>query len=123
MPLMEPTHYLPDEEINFRNYPELYTVWDDLQKINAYATRVHKALADYTSGQYDKIDLNTEELNSYITLCRNVCSVLGQAPKVCFDILLDLRELQYHMQILLYNRRRFGSKFIGTPSTSGEGDL
>ena len=112
------TFYLPSEAVNYVNYPELRTYRKDIETIMEYALRVGMALADYNEGVYDKIDLNAEELKTHINLCRNVCYALGTAPKVCFDVLIELRELQYAFQNLLYLKNQYGDQYIGKPTPS-----
>lgn len=110
------TWYLPSELLQFRNYPEVNSVSEDIDDIMDYSMHVHLALVGYTEGLYDRVDVDSHNLQKYIDKCRNVCNVLGNAPNVCFDLLLELRGVQNVFQQLLYAKNRFGSQYIGTPT-------
>ena len=110
------TWYLPDEKLSYKNYPELNTVATGINSIIAYAKTVNTAIASYNAGTVDKIDVNMRDVTTYIDLCRSVTGILGNAPNVCFDLLLEIRAVQYELQNLVYNKNRYGSKYIGTPS-------
>jgi hypothetical protein len=112
------TFYLPKEAVNFINFPELRTYKADIETIMEYALRVQTAVADYNEARYDRIDLNMEELHAHIDLCRTVCEALGSAPNVCFDILLEIRNIQQNLQNLAYLKTKFGSAIIGEPTTT-----
>ena len=114
------TFYLPQEAVNYINFPELRAYKKDIETLLEYTLRVNTALADYNEGRYDKIDLNMEELKSHINLCRTICEALGNAPKVCFDVLIELREIQMHLQNLLYLKNKYGNRYIGTPTNAAK---
>jgi 5'(3')-deoxyribonucleotidase len=113
---MENTWYLPEEIIDFQNYPEVTGVLDSISAIQNYTMRVINALQDYTDGTLDKIDINVTDLQKYINLCRSVLDTLGHAPNVCYDLLMELRETQSVFQTLMYAYNQFGSQYIGTPT-------
>lgn len=117
------TFYLPSEAVNYINYPELRTAKPDIEAIMEYAMRVNLAVADYDEARFDRIDVNMEEVQRNIELCRRVCETLGTAPKVCFDILLDIRDIQNTLQNLVYLKRTTGNSIIDTPTITTEGDI
>jgi hypothetical protein len=119
---MEKQQYLPSEVVNYTNFPELRTHREDIELIQTYAKRVDLALADYEAGNYDRIDLNADELSTNVDLCRSVCDRLGTAPSVCYDVLLILREIQTTMQNVLHLKVKYGDLYVGKPTTSEGGD-
>lgn len=118
--IMENTHYLPDEELKISNYPEVALVQDEIGLIMGYAMEADQAVFEYNEGLKDKIDLDVVDLQKAIERCRHVCDILGNAPKVCFDLLLEIRELQMSFQELVYLKRRYGDEYIGKPSEAKE---
>lgn len=110
------TWYLPEEELHYRNYPEVNYAQADIQLILQYAMRVDTAIFDYSNGTFDKIDIDVHDLANYIDLCRSVCSKIGTAPNVCFDILLEIRSIQKILQTLMYAKNKYGNTYIGTPT-------
>lgn len=120
---MEQFYYLPNEQVNYINYPELRTYRADIVSIIAYAEVVATAVSDYQKGKKDKIDLNTDEVQQYINLCRSTSEVLGKAPKVCFDVLMELRNVQVQLHGLMHLRRKFGTKYIGEPTVTGKAEV
>jgi predicted KAP-like P-loop ATPase len=122
MAVMENTWYLPEEALYFRNYPEVASVMPQLEDILAYAMRVNNAIIDYNSRVFDKIDVDVVALKRYINLCRATAEVLGRANNVCFDLLVELREIQNVFQTVMYLRNRYGSKYVGKPTNVTEVD-
>lgn len=118
--LMDVTHYLPEEELTTSNYPEVVSLKSDLLKIESYAERVNLALTWYEESEFDKIDLDVVEIEEYAQLCRSVCETLSTASKVCYEVLLDVREIQNILQELLYLRRKYGDEYIGKPTNTTE---
>jgi hypothetical protein len=117
MSIMESTTwYLPDEVPTPRNYPEVAVTEADIQLIFSYGLRVSSAIEDYTSGAFDKIDIDVNDLLVHIALCRSVCDTLGNAPSVCYDILAEIRNIQSALQQLMYAKNRYGGVYIGTPT-------
>ena len=117
---MENTHYLPHEELKITNFPELSLVETELDDIQVYAMRTNLVMTDYTEGRKDKIDVDVEELRKHIALCRYVTDILGRAPNVCFDILMEIRAIQGALHDLLFAYNRFGNEYVGTPSVIDE---
>lgn len=120
--MMEPSHYLPSEELKGVNYPEVKGVQEDLDRIFDFAMQVDRSVYEYISGDVDRIDLNSVAIAEYVSLCRSVCETLGNADRVCFDILLEVRRLQDSFQELLFLKRRFGDEYVGTPSPAYDAD-
>lgn len=114
--VMDSTYYLPSEELAYRNYPEVQIAQNDINTVTDYVMTVGSALDDYNQGVTDKIDINGDELQSNITLCRSICDTLGNAPRICFDVLLEVRNMQDFLQQLLYIKSTYGNEYIGTPS-------
>ena len=117
MGTMDSVLYLPEEVLNFTNYPEIKDIVPDISALIAYASKANTALQAYLSGVSDKIDLNISELSAYIVSCRNICNIIGTAPNVCFDILVDMRELQDILQTFAYVKNRYGNQYVGSPTT------
>jgi hypothetical protein len=115
---MKTTCYLPDEEPYIRNYPEIADVSLDIENLIAFGTRIGNAIDAYVSEKYDRVDIDIIELQKSIDLCRETCTYLSSAPKVCFDMLLELRELQSLMQLFLYLKDRYGNQFVGKPTNA-----
>ncbi|MGF6354079.1 hypothetical protein ABIE27_001989 [Paenibacillus sp. 4624] len=95
--------YLPEEEISYVNYPVLREEQQIVRNISEYALRVYGALSDYNEAVYDRVDVNTAELEQYISLCENTCGRLASATSVPFDLLLELRSILtmlYKLRIL-----------------------
>ncbi|MNN36620.1 hypothetical protein D3C81_1505220 [compost metagenome] len=120
MPIMDSTNYLPQEKLNYRNYPEVRDKQADINTLFAYALRVNEALISYNSGEFDKIDLNTNELETNITLCRSISETLGTAKNVCYDLLLELRVIQKNMQLVRYLGKENGTRYVGKPTVQEE---
>ena len=116
MAIMEGTLYLPAERLNFRNYPEVATLMGDIKDIIRYSIEVGNAIKAYTSSTLDRINLNIVDLQRCILLCRTVCSTLGLAPNVCYDLLVEIRSLQNTLQTLVFVKNRYGSQYIGVPT-------
>lgn len=116
MSIMENTWYLPEEKLQFRNYPEVHAVSDSIDSLLDFGMTVASALQYYNEGTANKIDIDISALQKSILLCRSVCNTLGTAPKICFDILTELHKLQDIMQNLLYIRNRYGDQYIGKPT-------
>jgi hypothetical protein len=119
---MAETHYLPHEKLKGSNYPEVVKMATELELIQTFAMTVDQAVYMYNEGLQDKIDLDVVELRKNVDRCRTVCSTLGNAPNVCYDVLLEVREMQMNFQELLFASKRFGSEYIGVPSTVPEGE-
>lgn len=117
---MEPTHYLPSEVLKNSNYPELKAVEGKLDGVMLYAMRVDSALHAYSTGTTNRIDVDPTELRKWIEQCREVCEVLGNAPRVCFDVLMELRSMQTSFQELLFMHNRYGNEYVGVPSPTSE---
>ena len=115
---MTSTWYLTSEQLSYKNYPVLSNIIDDVNKIIAYAKSTNSAMTAYYSGTYNKIDVNIIELNNYIELCRTVCAAISNSSAVCYDLLLDIREIQATLQELWYAKNRYGDQYVGTPTDS-----
>ncbi|MBE0335124.1 hypothetical protein [Paenibacillus sp. 23TSA30-6] len=118
--MLEPI-YLPEEEISFVNYPVLREEQQNVEDISAYALRVYGALTDYNEAAYDRVDVNTAELEQYITKSRDTCSRLAAAANVPFDLLLELRTILS----MFYNMRTLAASsdnVVGTPTATDTED-
>lgn len=114
--MMEPSHYLTTEVLKDANYPEVKRVQADIEALFTYMMTADTAVIDFNDSTRDRIDLNPVDIIREINRCRSVCSVLGNAPRVCFDLLVELRQAQENLQELLYLKRRFGDEYISAPS-------
>lgn len=115
------TFYLPKESISYVNFPILREQQGNIETIMVYALRVHSAVTDYDENGADKIDLNTEELQRHIDLCRTCCEALGTTESVPFDALIEVRGIMGEFLNLWYLWQTFGNTLFGTPlSKSGE---
>lgn len=119
---MDDTHYLPSEELKMSNYPEVRQLEGDIEEIVKYAKLVDATVLAYNNGTVNKIDLDVVILQKMVDNCREVCRVLGRAPNVCYDILLELRNFQMNFQDLIFMKTRFGSEYIGKPTIEAELD-
>lgn len=117
---MEAVHYLPHEELKGSNYPEVVSMSADIDAIQNFAKKVDQAVLAYNENVVDKVDLDVMEVQSFVNQCRKVCDVLGNAPNVCYDILLEIRALQMNFQELVFISNRFGSEYIGKPTPINE---
>jgi hypothetical protein len=116
------TFYLPKESPSFVNFPVLRDEQVNIETLVSFALRVNSALVDYIEARYSKIDLNMDEVEQHITLCRGVCERLGMADNVPFDVLLELRVFQKQFQNIRLLYRTQGKNLIGTPDkTASEG--
>jgi len=122
MSIMSNTWYLPDEQLTYENYPEVARLLKDINDITTYTKRIISALADYSSGTFDKVDVNTVIAQNYVDKCRDVLASLGTANNVCYDITVELRNIQRLMQYVIYLQKRFGSQYIGTPTYRSDRD-
>lgn len=118
-PELESIHYLPSEEVNKRNFPEIEQFQEEISLIFLYATVVDTAIEAYRNSEADKIDVNAEELKQCIDLTRTVCIALGKAPTVCFDVLQKLRSFLYSFQQLAYLADQHGVQYVGQPTVKG----
>jgi hypothetical protein len=118
MPSMDSSYYLPNEQPNYINFPEVRQQKANIQAVMDYSLKAQAALADYNEGRYDRIDLNSDEIQSNIDLCRSINEVLGNANNVCYDVLLDIREIHKNLLKLMYLKRQYGNQVIGTPTNA-----
>jgi hypothetical protein len=109
---------LPNELPNYINFPEVRLQKDNITAVMSYSLTAQAALTDYNNGTYDRIDLNSDEIQSNIDLCRSICDVLGNANNVCFDVLLDVREIEKSLLKVLFLKRKYGNQIVGTPTNS-----
>lgn len=121
--MMEKTHYLTEEELNFTNYPAVAREWESIQELIRYNLEVHSAVSAYTEGKASKINLSEVDLRKYISLARRTLEIIGTATNVCFDVVMPLREIQYNMQEILYGKNAFGSLYVGAPGAVAEEGL
>lgn len=117
---MEETYYLPKESPTFVNFPVLRDEKTNIELITAYALRAYSALSDYNEALFDRVDINTDELEQYIILCRQICNSLGTADNIPFDILLELRSVLTSLYQLRQLYNDLGSVVIGKPSEVAE---
>lgn len=117
--VLESVNYLPSEVLNKRNFPIIAQFQDELSLVFVYYTAFNDALADYTAGVTDKIDLNANDLNTCIELTRLLCNAFGSATPVCFDILASLRECLYLFQQVAYAADQFSDQYVGVPTSGG----
>jgi hypothetical protein len=114
--IMEPSHYLPSEVLKHSNYPEIELVKSDLAKIDAFASEVSIALAQFNEVIADKVYVNVGELHEHISLCRSVLETLGNAKSPCFDLIVDLREvLQLFFEVSYADRAHKGQYVADLP--------
>lgn len=113
--------YLPSEEVNKRNFPEIAKYQSEISVIFVYAKLAETALINFINSKADKIDLNPDELNSCIDLTRRICSALGYADNVCYDVLVKLRGYLYMFQQVKYTADKYGTTYVGTPSSTSGG--
>ena len=117
MGVMERTLYLQSEDLNFRNYPELQGILNDIQELIGYSTAVSNALNAYVNTITTRINLSIVDLQKYASLCRNLCNTIGNAPNVCYDLLVEMRLIQDTLQTLIYIKNCYGSQYIGVEDT------
>ncbi|WP_017814477.1 hypothetical protein [Paenibacillus shenyangensis] len=110
---MDDTYYLPNTEPSFINYPVLRDEQANIEAIVTYAERAYSALYDYNEAIYDRVDINTDELEQYIDLCRRTCNALGTSDRVPHDVLIELRSILAE----LYKLRQLAAdtEIIGEP--------
>lgn len=108
--------YLPEEEMTYVNYPVLREEQQHIEDISAYALRAYTALSDYNEAVYDRVDVNTAELEQYITLCRDTCSRLASAASIPFDLLLELRSILTMLYKLRTLAADSSANVIGEPT-------
>lgn len=119
---MDAAYYLPNEQLNYSNYPEIRPQRANIEAVLTYSQTVSTAMTDYETGKYDRIDLNTGEIQDNIDLCRTICGALGNAPKPCIEVLMEVRNVQKQLQNIMYLYGKSGSALIGTPTnTTSEG--
>ncbi|KAF6569106.1 hypothetical protein G9G53_22725 [Paenibacillus sp. EKM206P] len=108
--------YLPEEELTYVNFPVLREERQSVEDITAYALRAYTALSDYNEALYDRVDINTAELEQYITLCRDTCSRLASADSIPFDLLLELRSILTMLYKLRTLAADSSANVIGEPA-------
>ncbi len=109
-----------EEDMNYVNYPVLRSEQQNIEDIVTYGLRAYSALTDYNEALYDRVDINTAELEEYINLSRQVCSRLSDAESVPFDLLLELRSILavlYQLRVLAVEEKGV----VGKPSAVEEG--
>ncbi|AKG36081.1 hypothetical protein [Paenibacillus durus] len=107
--------YLPQEAISFVNYPILRDEQTNIEKIVSYVLQVRESLTAYNSATANLVDINMDELEQHLALCRQTCESLGTAEKIPFDVLLELRSVLstfYSLRTLYFDA---GSSVIGVP--------
>lgn len=123
MEALEAAYYLPKEITNTINFPELRTVAADVSQVVIYSNLAQLALSDYQSGKVNRINLNSDDLQSNVNTCRGICETLGKAPNVCYDILLSVRAIQMNLQNLIFLKRKFGDTYVGVPTNTTGGTV
>ncbi|WP_025684582.1 hypothetical protein [Paenibacillus maysiensis] len=107
--------YLPEEELTYVNFPVLREERQSVEDITAYALRAYTALSDYNEALYDRVDINTAELEQYINLCQDTCRRLAAAANVPFDLLLELRSILTMLYKLRTLAADISANVVGEP--------
>jgi len=121
--IMDSVFYLPQEMPSLYNYPELEIVKEDLLNILSYSIKTDAEIKKYENNEVEQIELGLKELTNYIELCRQVCEVLGKANNVCFDVLLEVRNIQDSLQQTRYLYNNHREKYFLSEITSEEVDI
>ncbi len=112
--------YLPQESISFVNYPVLRDEQSKIETIVSYALQVRESLTMYNEATANRVDINMDELDQQIILCRQTCEHLGTAEKIPFDVLLELRSVLSTFYSLRTLYEDSGVSVIGTPTVVRE---
>jgi hypothetical protein len=106
------TYYLPKEELKLKNYPEVEAISSNIQALISYVMEVQKAIDNYSNNIADKVIIDIVSLKRYINAAEEITNILGNANNVCFDILVEIRQLQSVLQNILYIYNRYGNQYI-----------
>lgn len=112
---MSPTHYLPHEEITYANYPELLTVRPQLEDLQQRLEAIITAASEFEDGLADRIYLDISEVQKTLKLAYDISEVLGKAPRPCFDILTEIRDVQESLHEILFSNRYEGNEVVADP--------
>jgi hypothetical protein len=114
MSILPKSQRSPKEEFLYSNFPEVATVSADIGLIYTYAQKVQEAINAYNDRRAEKVYLNIAELRNVLETSHNVCDVLGRAPNVCYDILINIRAIQEGFNDLLYSHTANGNEYVST---------
>lgn len=101
--LMNPTHYLPSEVLQYSNYPEVYELGSKIDQFQKGLEPIMLAVSAFDMGVENGIYVNIAEVERVRALSFEISEVLGSAPKVCYDILLPVREAQEALNELIFS--------------------
>jgi hypothetical protein len=101
--MMSSTHYLPSEVLQYSNYPEVHDLKDKIALFQSNAVPVMSALSDYDTGIEPYIYVNIAEVIKLRDLAFELSDILGAAPKVCYDVLLPIRDAQEALNELIFS--------------------
>lgn len=101
--LMSLTHYLPSEELKYSNFPELYELSDKIKEFQKSVEPIVTAISDYDMGTADGIYVNIAEVERVRELSFDLTDTLGAAPKVCYDVLMPIRDAQEALNELIFS--------------------
>lgn len=100
---MPSTYYLTNEELKFANYPEVYELSNKLDEFQRLLEPIMFAVYQFDEGMTDGIYVNIAEVERTRDLSYELTDTLGTAPKVCFDILIPLRDAQESLNELIFS--------------------
>lgn len=101
--LMDAVYYLPSEEFKYTNYPEVFGIMDKINSFTSSLEPIMLAVSDYDQGETDGIYVNIAEVERIREVSFEISEILGLAPKVCYDILLPIREAQEALNELIFS--------------------
>jgi hypothetical protein len=101
--MMPSTQYLPSEVIQYSNFPELYQLKDKISDFQKAIVPIMTAISEYDLGQTDCIYVNIAEVQRVRDMSFDITEVLGMAPNVCYDMLLNFRDAQEALNELIFS--------------------
>jgi hypothetical protein len=101
--MMPSTQYLPSEVIQYSNFPELYQLKDKISDFQKAIVPIMNAISEYDLGQTDCIYVNIAEVQRVRDMSFDITEVLGMAPNVCYDMLLNFRDAQEALNELIFS--------------------
>jgi len=116
MYLLENSQQSPKEEFKYANFPEVAVLEDQLITFFTYVEEVNSAVSAFQSREADKVYLNIAELQTALDNSYSITDVLGRADNVCFDLLMNIRDIQENLLEILYSYNSEGDYLVSTPN-------
>lgn len=114
MYLLDKSQQNPKEEFKYSNFPEVAVIEDQLNHFFSYVEKVNSAVSAFQTRDADKVYVNIAELETELSKSFDMTDILGRADNVCFDLLLNMRDMQENLLEILYTYRSEGDYLVSS---------